>query len=89
MRVILGKVVDIDVAERVAVLNDGALPYDTLIVAAGMTHSYFGHADWEQFAPGLKTVEDATMIRRRILRAFEDAERCDYPDRVAALLTFV
>ena len=51
------------------------LPYDYLIVAAGATHAYFGHPEWEQFAPGLKTLEDATEIRRRMLLAFETAER--------------
>ncbi len=52
-----------------------SLPYDYLIVAAGATHAYFGHPEWEEFAPGLKTLEDAIEIRRRVLMAFETAER--------------
>src|SRR6202167_4313916 len=71
-------------------LDDGdALPYDTLVLATGARHAYFGHDEWEQFAPGLKTLEDATTIRRRILLAFERAERESDPERRAALLTFV
>jgi NADH dehydrogenase len=88
-RVLLGEVIDIDAAGKAVVLADDRIPYDTLVVGAGMTHSYFGHTDWERLAPGLKTVEDATSIRRRLLRAFEDAERCDDPARAAALMTFV
>src|SRR4051794_29069922 len=73
------------------VMLDGgeALPYDTLVVATGARHAYFGHDEWEPFAPGLKTLEDATTLRRRILIAFEDAERESDPQRRAALLTFV
>src|ERR1700675_1369879 len=71
-------------------LDDGdGLPYDTLIVATGARHAYFGHDEWEPFAPGLKTLEDATTLRRRILVAFERAERETDPQRRAALLTFV
>src|ERR1700710_977587 len=71
-------------------LDDGdALPYDTLILATGARHAYFGHDEWEPFAPGLKTLEDATTLRRRILVAFERAERETDPARRAALLTFV
>jgi NADH:ubiquinone reductase (H+-translocating) len=71
-------------------LDDGdALPYDTLILATGARHAYFGHDEWEPFAPGLKTLEDATTLRRRILVAFERAERETDPQRRAALLTFV
>ena len=66
-----------------------ALPYDTLILATGARHAYFGHDEWEPFAPGLKTLEDATTLRRRILVAFERAERETDPERRAALLTFV
>ena len=65
------------------------LAYDTLIVAAGARHSYFGHPEWEAFAPGLKTIEDATEIRRRLLTAFELAEREADLDRRRTLLTFV
>ena len=71
-------------------LDDGdAVPYDTLILATGARHAYFGHDEWEPFAPGLKTLEDATTLRRRILVAFERAERESDPERRAALLTFV
>lgn len=75
VRVELGEVVDLDVAGRRVVLADGAIGYDTLIVAAGSSHSYFGHPEWEPLAPGLKTIDDATEIRRRVLLAFERAER--------------
>src|SRR6201987_2596591 len=77
--------------ERKCVLLDGddTLPYDTLILATGARHAYFGHDEWEPFAPGLKTLEDATTLRRRILVAFERAERETDPARRAALLTFV
>jgi len=71
-------------------LEDGdELPYDTLVLATGARHAYFGHDEWEPFAPGLKTLEDATTLRRRILVAFERAERETDPQRRAALLTFV
>ena len=88
--VLLAEAVDIDVANRRVILRDGAVPYDTLVVAAGARHQYFGHeAEWEQHAPGLKTIEDATEIRRRVLLAFERAERETDPERQRALLTFV
>ena len=71
-------------------LDDGdAVAYDTLVLATGARHAYFGHDEWEPFAPGLKTLEDATTIRRRILLAFEQAERETDPERRAALMTFV
>src|SRR5436190_2222516 len=80
----------VDVAARHVQLEDGgSVPYDTLILATGARHAYFGHDEWEPFAPGLKTLEDATTLRRRILVAFERAERETDPDRCAALLTFV
>src|SRR6478735_2521648 len=75
--------------KRVLLEDGGALPYDTLILATGARHAYFGHDEWEPFAPGLKTLEDATTIRRRILLAFELAERETDPERRSALLTFV
>jgi NADH dehydrogenase len=80
----------IDAEHKRVLLDDGeAVPYDTLVLATGARHAYFGHDEWEPFAPGLKTLEDATTLRRRILVAFERAEReCD-PQRRAALLTFV
>ena len=80
----------IDAAEKRVLLEDGeALSYDTLVLATGARHAYFGHDEWEPFAPGLKTLEDATTLRRRILVAFERAERETDPARRAALLTFV
>jgi len=80
----------VDTSEHRVLLEDGgALPYDTLILATGARHAYFGHDEWEPFAPGLKTLEDATTLRRRILVAFERAERETDPQRQAALMTFV
>ena len=75
-KVVLGEVVGFDVAAKTVQLKDGAaVPFDTLILATGATHHYFGNDAWADFAPGLKTIEDATEIRRRILSAFEKAER--------------
>jgi NADH dehydrogenase len=74
-RVLLGEVTDFDLDGHRVVLADGALPYDTLIVAPGAGTSYFGHDEWAEHAPGLKSIEDATEIRRRIYVAFETAER--------------
>jgi NADH:ubiquinone reductase (H+-translocating) len=83
-------VMGIDADTKCVRLDDGgAVPYDTLILATGARHAYFGHDEWEPFAPGLKTLEDATTLRRRILVAFERAERESDPERRAALLTFV
>ncbi len=80
----------VDAQSKRVLLDDGdALPYDTLILATGARHAYFGHDEWEPFAPGLKTLEDATTLRRRILVAFERAERESDPARREALLTFV
>ncbi len=88
--VILGEAVDLDVERRQVILADGGpIEYDTLIVATGAHHAYFGHDEWAQFAPGLKTLEDATEIRRRILIAFEAAEREADPDRRREWMTFV
>ena len=75
IEVLMADVIDIDVAGRRLVLADGDIGYDTLIVAAGAGHSYFGHDEWQAVAPGLKSIEDATQIRRRVLSAFERAER--------------
>jgi NADH:ubiquinone reductase (H+-translocating) len=86
--VLLGEVMDVDLAKRCVLLRDGSLSYDTLIVATGSRHHYFGK-DWEHLAPGLKTIEDATEIRRRIFAAFESAERETDAERLKALLTFV
>jgi NADH dehydrogenase len=80
--------VDAD-GHRVLLEDGDELPYDTLVLATGARHAYFGHDEWEPFAPGLKTLEDATTLRRRILVAFERAERETDPQRRAALLTFV
>jgi NADH:quinone reductase (non-electrogenic) len=80
----------VDAANKRVLLEDGdMLSYDTLVLATGVRHAYFGHDEWEPFAPGLKTLEDATTLRRRILVAFERAERETDPARRAALLTFV
>ena len=75
IRTILGEVTGFDLPNRRVLLADGELAYDYLVVAAGARHHYFGHDDWEQRAPGLKTIEDATEIRARVLTAFEAAER--------------
>ena len=86
----LATVVGVNATARRVLLDDGrALPYDTLVLATGARHAYFGHDEWEAFAPGLKTLEDATTVRRRLLLAFERAERESDPQERAALLTFV
>jgi NADH dehydrogenase len=88
--VLLGEVSSVDLARRRLQLRDGeALEYDFLVVATGVTHSYFGHPEWARLAPGLKTIEDALEIRRRVLSAFEYAEREPDPARRRAWLTFV
>jgi NADH dehydrogenase len=87
--VLLAEVTDLDVAQRRLTLGNDSLAYDTLVIATGARHSYFGHPDWEMLAPGLKSIEDATEIRRRILLAFERAERETDHDKIRALLTFV
>jgi NADH:ubiquinone reductase (H+-translocating) len=89
VEVVLGEAVEIDVAGRRVVLADGMVDYDYLIVATGATHAYFGHDDWATYAPGLKTVEDATAIRCRVLLAYEAAEREQDSQRRRAWLTFV
>jgi NADH dehydrogenase len=88
-KVLLAEAVHIDAANRRVILSDGAVSYDTLVVATGATHQYFGHDEWEKFAPGLKTVEDATAMRGRILLAFEAAERERDPAKLKAWMTFV
>ncbi|HWE51485.1 MAG TPA: NAD(P)/FAD-dependent oxidoreductase [Bryobacteraceae bacterium] len=88
--VLLGEVKDILADSSVVVLGDGnRVTYDSLIVATGATHHYFGHPEWEKLAPGLKTIEDATEIRTRILLAFERAEKETDPAEQIAELTFV
>jgi len=87
---LLGAVVGVDVEGKRVLLDDGgSVPYDTLVLATGARHAYFGHDEWEPFAPGLKTLEDATTIRRLILLAFEKAERETDPEKRRALMTFV
>lgn len=86
---VLGNVTGVDkVAQLVELEDGGRIPYDSLIIATGARHAYFGHDDWEPFAPGLKTLEDATAMRRRLLLAFEQAEREQDPEQRKALLTF-
>ncbi len=87
-KILLSEVVDIDVGRGALRLSEGEeIHYDYLVVASGATHSYFGHEEWAENAPGLKTIEDALYIRRRILSAFEQAEKD--PDNAGTLLTFV
>jgi len=88
-QVLLGEAVGIDTAKRQVILTDGVVDYDTLIVATGSTHQYFGHDEWEKFAPGLKDLNDATAMRGRILLAFEAAERERDPEKLRAWMTFV
>jgi len=88
--VLLDEAVDLDpTARRLVLVQSGALPYDTLIVATGVRHHYFGNPQWEARAPGLKSVEDATAVRGRILQAFEDAELAVSDEERRRLLTFV
>jgi len=89
VKVILAEAEKIDLVGRRVVLDEGEVAYDALILATGATHSYFGHHDWERFAPGLKTLDDALEIRRRVLSAFEAAERSADGGERRALLTFV
>jgi NADH dehydrogenase len=79
----------VDAARRTVLLTDGEMSYDYLILATGSTHAYFGHDQWREAAPGLKSLEDALEIRRRVLMAFERAERQDDPSKRRALLTFI
>lgn len=85
----MGDVVGVDLANKRVKLADGELAYDSLVLAAGVRHSYFGKSQWEGDAPGLKTLDDALEIRRRVLMAFENAEREDDPVKRAGWLTFV
>jgi NADH dehydrogenase len=89
VKVLLGDVQDIDTGARIVRLAQRSLPYDYLILATGSTHSYFGHDEWALRAPGLKTLEDALEIRRRILYAYEAAENEPDPELRKAWLTFV
>lgn len=87
--VLLGSVNAVDVAARCVHVGDRRLPYDVLVLATGGRHAYFGHDEWEPFAPGLKRIEDATEMRRRILLAFEHAEGEPDPDERRRLMTLV
>jgi NADH:ubiquinone reductase (H+-translocating) len=86
--VLMDEVSEINVAGKFVRSANSQIEFDYLIVACGSRHAYFGHDDWAQFAPGLKTLDDALLIRRQILQAFEAAERCDDPAERAALLSF-
>jgi len=88
-RVLLTEARGIDISHRRLTYRDVELDYDTLILAAGSSHSYFGHPEWESAAPGLKSIEDATAIRARILTAFERAEREQDPETIRRCLTFL
>lgn len=88
-RVVLGRVSGVDKKARIVHADDIDLPYDYLVLSTGVTHSYFGHPDWEESAPGLKTLTDAIEIRRRILLAFEHAEIAEREKDRRRLLTFV
>jgi NADH dehydrogenase len=87
--VILGQAVSVDVDRKVVTLADGELSYDLLVIATGATHSYFDHPEWERIAPGLKSIDDALEIRRRVLIAFEMAERETDVEKQREWLTFV
>ncbi|CDI03450.1 FAD-dependent pyridine nucleotide-disulphide oxidoreductase [Candidatus Competibacter denitrificans Run_A_D11] len=90
VRVLLGEVADVETTIRQVILRDGSrINYDYLVLATGARHSYFGCDDWEPYAPGLKQIDDATAIRRRLLLAFEQAENCADPEERQRLLTFV
>ena len=86
-RVLMGDVTAVDTGRKVVMLGARPIAYDFLVLATGATHGYFGHDDWAEHAPGLKTLDDATAIRRRILLAFERAEMASNPDDCARLLT--
>jgi NADH dehydrogenase len=89
VRVWLAEATRVDLDRHVLELTDGEVPYDYLILAPGATHAYFGHDEWREHAPGLKTLEDALEMRRRVLLAFEQAEREPDRGRQRRLLTFV
>jgi NADH:ubiquinone reductase (H+-translocating) len=89
IEVLEGEVTHVDFDKRVVIADFGSFEYDYLILACGSLHSYFGHDEWEEHAPGLKSIEGATEIRRRILSSFEEAERSEDVQRRRYLLTFV
>lgn len=88
-RVLLEEVTGIDIEEKRVLMGEQAIDYDYLIVATGAHENYFGHDEWKQYAPGLKNIEDAREIRRKILTAFEQAEAEHDPERIQELLTFI
>lgn len=87
--VLMDEVTGIDLEKQQVITQDRSVPYDYLVVATGAKHSYFGHNEWEPYAPGLKSVTDATFLRAKILMAFEQAEMETDPERIESLLTFV
>lgn len=89
VRVVQGAVTGVDLHSNSVTTDFGEVPYEYLLLACGASHSYFGHPEWEQYAPGLKTIEQATEIRRRVLTAFEQAERSPDTAEQKRLLTFV
>ncbi len=89
IRVLQGEARSLDLERSAVDFTFGELSYDYLVVACGAAHSYFGHNEWQEFAPGLKTLPQATEIRRRVLSAFEQAERIEQPDEQKKYLTFV
>ena len=89
IRVLRERALDVDLSRRVVVSDSSEHPYDYLVLACGSKHAYFGNEEWEEHAPGLKTLEQATEIRRRVLTAFEEAEKEATPELKRALLTFV
>jgi NADH:quinone reductase (non-electrogenic) len=89
VQVVLGKVDGVDKRQRTVMVEDRLVPYDYLVLATGARHSYFGRDEWESVAPGLKKIDDATGIRRRILTAFEQAEAAALAEERQRLLTFV
>ena len=89
INVLLGELHSIDLPRNTAITDIGEFPFDYLVLCCGATHSYFGHDEWEIYAPGLKTLEQATEIRRRVLTAFEQAERVADPEERSKFLTFI
>jgi putative oxidoreductase len=89
IHVLLGEVVGVDTVRQEVLLGEQRVPYDYLVLATGTSHSYFGRDDWEPYAPGLKRIDDATEVRRRLLLTFEQAEGTDDSQERQALLTFL
>ncbi len=89
VQILLGEVTGVDSDRREVIVGEKRIPFDTLVLASGATHSWFGHDEWAPHAPGLKTIADAVEMRRRILMAFENAEMEDNPTERDRLLTFV